>query len=113
MTGTAVNQLDHLDEELETILTSFDTSYAWNYGSVKEGLRDLYEKAKRDQWNGTTQLAWDTDVDPERGILPEHDQPADRLRALRAPEREGEGPRSATRRSRSSSRSSCTASRAR
>ncbi len=51
-----VNQLEQLDEELETILTSFDTNYAWNYGSVKEGLRDLYEKAKRDQWNGTTQL---------------------------------------------------------
>ena len=69
--NTAVNQLAQLDEELETILTSFDTSYAWNYGSVKEGLRDLYEKAKRDQWNGTTQLAWDTQVDPERGILPD------------------------------------------
>jgi hypothetical protein len=66
-----VNQLRQLDEELETILTSFDTSYAWNYGNLKEGLRDLYEKAKRDQWNGTTQLAWDTAVDPERGILPE------------------------------------------
>ena len=35
---------DELDEELETILTSFDTNYVWNYGSVKEGLRDLYEK---------------------------------------------------------------------
>src|SRR6185503_4421361 len=69
--GPAVNQLAGLDEELETILTSFDSSYAWNYGSVKEGLRDLYEKAKRDQWNGTTQLAWDTSVDPEHGILPE------------------------------------------
>jgi hypothetical protein len=67
----AVNQLHQLDEELELILTSFDTSYAWNYGSVKQGLRDLYEKAKRDQWNGTTQLPWDTDVDPERGILPD------------------------------------------
>jgi hypothetical protein len=66
-----VNQLDGLDLELDTILTSFDTSYAWNYGSVKEGLRDLYEKAKRDQWNGTKQLAWDTYVDPERGIIPE------------------------------------------
>jgi hypothetical protein len=71
----AVNQLAGLDEELETILTSFDSSYAWNYGSVKEGLRDLYEKAKRDQWNGTTQLAWATDVDPERGILPEMTNP--------------------------------------
>jgi len=66
-----VNQLEQLDEELETILTSFDSSYVWNYGNVKEGLRDLYEKAKRDQWNGTTQLAWDTDVDPERGIFPD------------------------------------------
>ncbi len=70
-----VNQLEQLDEELETILTSFDSSYAWNYGSVKEGLRDLYEKAKRDQWNGTTQLAWSTDVDPERGILPDITNP--------------------------------------
>ncbi|HKE11118.1 MAG TPA: ferritin-like domain-containing protein [Myxococcota bacterium] len=59
-----------VDQELETILTSFDTSYAWNYGSVKEGLRDLYEKAKRDQWNGTTQLAWSTEVDPESEIIP-------------------------------------------
>jgi len=58
------------DQELETILTSFDTSYAWNYGSVKEGLRDLYEKAKRDQWNGTTQLAWSTEVDPQSEIIP-------------------------------------------
>ncbi len=58
------------DEELETILTSFDTSYAWNYGSVKEGLRDLYEKAKRDQWNGTTQLDWSIDVDVEKPIIP-------------------------------------------
>jgi len=57
-------------DELDTILTSFDTSYAWNYGSVKEGLRDLYEKAKREQWNGTQQLAWDTADDPESEIIP-------------------------------------------
>jgi len=64
------NQMHSLDHELETILTSFDTSYAWNYGSVKEGLRDLYEKAKRDQWNGTNQLAWATEVEPESEIIP-------------------------------------------
>lgn len=58
------------DAELETILTSFDTNYVWNYGSVKDGLRELYEKAKRDQWNSTTQLAWDTDVDVEKPIIP-------------------------------------------
>jgi hypothetical protein len=64
------NQLDGIERELETILTSFDTNYAWNYTSVKEGLRDLYEKAKREQWNSTTQLAWGTDVDPESEIIP-------------------------------------------
>jgi len=63
------------DRELETILASFDTSYVWNYDCAKQGLRDLYEKAKREQWNGTSQLAWDTDVDPERGILPEELNP--------------------------------------
>jgi hypothetical protein len=61
---------DALDAELETILTSFDTNYVWNYGSVKEGLRDLYEKAKREQWNGTDQLDWKVEVDPEREIIP-------------------------------------------
>ena len=66
-----VNQLERLDKELETILTSFDTSYAWNYGSLKQGLRELYEKAKREQWNATTQLQWDTDVDPESEIIPQ------------------------------------------
>jgi hypothetical protein len=72
MTALApVNQLAHRDKELETILTSFDTNYAWNYASVKEGLLDLYEKAKRDQWNSTTQLAWNTDVDPESEIIPQ------------------------------------------
>lgn len=70
MSTPAVNQLDRLDHELDTILTSFDTNYVWNYGTVKEGLRDLYEKAKRDQWNGTTQLAWDTCVEPESEIIP-------------------------------------------
>ena len=68
--ASRVNALRQLDRELETILTSFDSNYVWNYGSVKEGLHDLYEKAKRDQWNGTTQLAWGTDVDPESNIIP-------------------------------------------
>jgi len=64
------NAAQPVDAELDRILTSFDTHYAWRYGSVKEGLRELYEKAKREQWNGTTQLAWDTAVDPESEIVP-------------------------------------------
>jgi hypothetical protein len=70
MADPAVTPQIQSDAELETILTSFDTNYVWNYGSVKEGLRDLYEKAKREQWNSTTQLAWEADVDPESEIIP-------------------------------------------
>jgi len=73
--AAAPRTADPIDRELETILASFDTSYAWNYGNLKDGLRDLYEKAKRDQWNGTSQLAWSTDVDPEQDILPEDMNP--------------------------------------
>ncbi len=58
------------DQDLELILTSFDSNYVWNYGTVKEGLRELYEKAKREQWNGTTQLDWSIEVDPESEIVP-------------------------------------------
>lgn len=60
----------NVDQDLEQVLTSFDSNYVWNYGSVKEGLRDLYEKAKREQWNGTTQLDWSLAVDPESTIVP-------------------------------------------
>jgi len=28
--SNAINQLDHIDNELETILTSFDSNYVWN-----------------------------------------------------------------------------------
>ena len=66
---TAAARLDTTEAELETILTSFDTNYVWRYGSLKDGLRDLYEKAKREQWNGAD-LDWDTPVDPEEPIIP-------------------------------------------
>ena len=69
--GAAGAQTTATLPDIETILTTFDTNYAWNYGTVKEGLRDLYEKAKREQWNGTVQLAWDTPVDPEAEIIPQ------------------------------------------
>jgi hypothetical protein len=71
MADPVLEPVQRLDRELETLLTSFGTSYVWNYGSVKEGLRDLYEKAKREQWNGVTQLPWDTPVDPESEIIPQ------------------------------------------
>jgi hypothetical protein len=70
MAVSSITTPSNTDDDLEVILTSFDSNYVWNYGSVKEGLRDLYEKAKREQWNSVTQLPWDLDVDPESEIVP-------------------------------------------
>ncbi|HJO24120.1 MAG: hypothetical protein QF890_12405 [Myxococcota bacterium] len=61
-----VNRLEYLDEELETILTSFGC----NCVCTEKGLRDRYEKAKREQWNATEQLAWDRGSTPS--TAPEH-----------------------------------------
>lgn len=66
----AVDAVDARDAMLDTILTSFDTAYTWNYGTTRQALHDLYEKAKRDQWNATTQLDWQATVDPESEIIP-------------------------------------------
>lgn len=65
-----VTTASETDQDLEVILTSFDSNYVWNYGSVKEGLRELYEKSKREQWNSATELDWSIEVDPESEIVP-------------------------------------------
>src|SRR5262245_24631617 len=59
------------EAEIERLVTSFDTHYSWNYGAGKPGLRELYEKAKREQWNSTVDLAWSTSVDCESEIVPQ------------------------------------------
>jgi len=61
---------DPIDAGLDRILTSFHSQYVWHYGPVREGLRELYEKAKREQWNATSQLDWSIEVDPESEIIP-------------------------------------------
>ena len=58
------------DRALERVLTSYDTCYVWRYGSPSSALRELYAKAKRDQWDGAKDLDWSIDVDPEVPILP-------------------------------------------
>jgi len=57
--------------ESELLSTTFDASYTWNYGINRQDLRNLYEKAKREQWNASDQLAWSTDVDPEAEHVPD------------------------------------------
>ncbi|HXJ36262.1 MAG TPA: ferritin-like domain-containing protein [Candidatus Eisenbacteria bacterium] len=62
-------------DEIEALLTTFDLTYTWNYEMVRKELTNLYEKAKRDQWNATDQLAWDTPVDPEAELVPDFQIP--------------------------------------
>jgi hypothetical protein len=59
-----------VDADLERVLTSYDTCYVWRYGSPSSSLRELYAKAKRDQWDGAADLDWSIDVDPEEPLLP-------------------------------------------
>jgi para-aminobenzoate N-oxygenase AurF len=58
-------------EETERLATQADVAYTWNYGVGRTDLRNLYEKAKRDQWNSADQLPWSTGVDPESEIVPD------------------------------------------
>jgi len=57
--------------ESELLSTTFDASYTWNYVINRQDLRNLYEKAKREQWNASDQIAWSTDVDPEAEHVPD------------------------------------------
>jgi hypothetical protein len=63
------------DDALELLETRYATAYSWRYETVRHDLHALYEKAKRDQWNATTQLAWTASVDAESEILPDQQIP--------------------------------------
>jgi len=45
-----------------------DAIFTWDYSLSRPGLRKLYEKAKTGQWNATTDLPWDKDVDLEAEV---------------------------------------------
>src|SRR4030095_4074781 len=62
---------DERERQIELLSTTFNTAYAWNYEMVRRELHNLYEKAKRDQWNATEQLPWQLGVDVEAENLPD------------------------------------------
>ena len=44
-----------------------DAIFTWDYEKgARAPLDKLYEKAKGPQWNGSTDLPWETEVDPEK-----------------------------------------------
>jgi hypothetical protein len=57
------------------VTTAFESVLTWNYEVVHRGLRELYEKAKREQWNASVDVDWSPAVDPEGEILLDHENP--------------------------------------
>jgi hypothetical protein len=58
------------DELVHAVEDNADAIFTWDYEKGKRpALNKLYEKAKTSQWNGETDLPWDTDVDQEQVVL--------------------------------------------
>ena len=63
----AISNTD-VDEVEHVVKDNADAIFTWDYTLARPPLRKLYEKAKVGQWNATTDLPWDTDVDLEATV---------------------------------------------
>jgi hypothetical protein len=54
---------DVVDQIVHEVDLSSEVLFTWDYERSRTALVKLYEKAKTSQWNGTTDLPWDTEVD--------------------------------------------------
>ena len=54
-----------------TILATVPATFANDFQTRDQDMRNLYEKAKRDQWNASIDINWERDFNPENGVLPE------------------------------------------
>jgi hypothetical protein len=54
------------DALVHGVASSPEALFTWDYERSRPALVKLYEKAKTSQWNATTDLPWDTDVDIEK-----------------------------------------------
>src|SRR3954451_15136233 len=63
----AVTNTD-VEEALHAVEDNAEDIFTWDYERSRPALGKLYEKAKSSQWNGDTDLPWETEVDPERDI---------------------------------------------
>ncbi len=56
-----------VDEAIHAVTDNADAIFTWDYEKgARPALNKLYEKAKHSQWNGETDLPWDTEVDVEK-----------------------------------------------
>jgi hypothetical protein len=57
-------------EQLHAVHSVYDTIFTWDYEKgQRPKLEKLYEKAKKTQWNGQTDLPWETEVDQEALVV--------------------------------------------
>jgi hypothetical protein len=56
------------NEILHIVKDNADRIFTWDYSRTRPALSKLYEKAKTGQWNATTDLPWETEVDVERVV---------------------------------------------
>jgi hypothetical protein len=56
-------------ETVHRVASSFETCFQRDYACEAPDLRRLYENAKRDQWNVSTDIDWSLPVDLEQGIV--------------------------------------------
>ena len=54
-----------------TITATAEAAFTQLLDVEDRNMRGLYEKAKRDQWNASTDIDWEAGGDPDRGILPD------------------------------------------
>ncbi len=57
-----------VDEVSHAVVDSCPAIFTWDYSLARPQLRKLYEKAKVGQWNATTDLPWETEVDQEKVV---------------------------------------------
>jgi hypothetical protein len=69
----AVTNTD-VDEVTHVVTNEADSLFTWDYSLARPALRKLYEKAKKGQWNATTDLPWETPVDQEAIVIANNDQ---------------------------------------
>jgi len=63
ITNTDVDAVQH------AVKDNADALFTWDYDLSRPALRKLYEKAKTGQWNGETDLPWQTEVDQEAVVI--------------------------------------------
>ena len=69
---------------VEDIVTQLTTHWQFDYEPKVKALRDLYEVAKREQWNVETDINWNLEIDKDGDILAQQQDPTRELEVVMA-----------------------------